>query len=399
MRRASVLVLIVYCAAGCTQQDANPEWNPQADLPAWTADAPFYYRPSEELEVVETIGEGIPIFYSPKEYFFIKHPDGYQIPGAPRMQVWSSVDDGNNWLLSGNFGVEQTHFLFKADQDGPHWIRFVGPGQEAVDVPPGLPHRIYMVDTLAPAIDIGIAPPIWRDEEKTERRIYQVGQTITVYWSVSDPHLADEFVRLDMCYARFPQNVVWETLPDSFAPVGSTEVVIPDESVRDGGIRFRIRTIDKAGNVGMGISDILTIEHQRETEILPVRISGKLDPIHQTQGTAGPKLGWPGAGALLRGGKVRQLGWLPEAAADYARIDLEFSYNNGGSWETVAGDVTYGQPVWWTVPGLRSKNCRLRVTGVDLANKKFMLATTERFTVHTAILPAQQRAVPIYKDQ
>ena len=114
---------------GCTQADENPGWNPSGDLPAWTYDAPWYYRPTEELVAQETIGDGIPIYYTSDGNVFLAHPQGAQITGVPRIGVWVSYDQGCSWQRAGFFGVEQTHFLLRPENDGPVWVRFTGPEQ------------------------------------------------------------------------------------------------------------------------------------------------------------------------------------------------------------------------------------------------------------------------------
>ena len=87
------LLLAAVLSAGCTQVDENPEWNPQNEYPPWTYDAPFYYRPTEELAATEIIGPGIPVFYSSSPRVFIKHPAGSQPTGEPRVAVWCSTTE------------------------------------------------------------------------------------------------------------------------------------------------------------------------------------------------------------------------------------------------------------------------------------------------------------------
>ncbi len=253
-----VLAAGVVCT-GCVQRDENPHWNPQGDYPEWTYDAPFYYRPSQELQVAEVIGQDIPIYYTNSPYFFVVHPGGYQVIGEPRVAVWHSEQDGKEWRRAGFYGVEQTHFLFKAEHDGPHWIRFVGPGQGHSKVPPGTPHRIYVVDTARPGIELTIDPPPWMDEEKKEPRFYEVGQLVTLRWKVSELHLAKDSIRLGTCFAEFPNNLIWSQFPMALASEGEIRVEIPVEATADGGMRFRMEAADKAGNVGMAMTEVLQI--------------------------------------------------------------------------------------------------------------------------------------------
>ncbi len=388
MSKVKWLALATALIAGCVQVDENPDWDPR-QLPGWTYDAPFYCRPTEELKVIETIsdettGNTIPVYYSRSEYFFIRHPGGYQVTGVPRVAVWCSVGEEQTWKKQGYFGVEQSHFLFKAVRDGRHWIRFVGPGQGVTRVPPGVPHRIYVVDRQPPEIIVTVEPSPWKDEEETEHRIYQAGQEVALRWVVRDPHLARGTVRLQTCFARFPHNLVWSEFPTSLPARGEkAKVAIPPEAVGEGGIRFRIEARDKAGNVGMGLTDVLLVQGEGVATTQPaVRPAGDFELIQQTGGAAGERLGWPMRGSMLYAGTSRLLGWMPKSAADYDTIELQFTANNGQTWRTMVEGAKPEQKIKWTVPAVTSKNCRLRIVGVmEKTAERVMLAMTQRFTV------------------
>ncbi len=392
MRKATWLALTAAMLAGCTLQDENPDWAPKQDLPGWTYDAPFYYRPTEELKVSEIVGDGIPVYYSRLKGVFIRHPGGYQVGASPRICVMSSVDEGENWCKEGYYGVEQSHFLMQAENDGRYWIRFVGPGQGVTKVPPGMPHRIYVVDTTPPNVMIDISPEPWKDKEKTEPYVYKPGEEVTIYWSVRDANLAADTIKLQTCFARFPNNLVWSEFPTAMPAQGERKITIPDEAVQDGGLRFRVEATDKAGNVGFGITPILQIEGAASVEEQQaVRQAADFELIQQTGGTPGKKLGWPMRSELIRGGAKRTLGWMPDAAAEYDLVKVQFSPNNGQTWRTVAESrladrKDKGTIVEWMVPTVTSKDCRLRIVGVvagERGEEHIMLATTQRFTVDT----------------
>ena len=385
------MVLAVATVSGCTQIDENPQWDPQADYPQWAYDAPYYYRPTEDLKAAETVGDGIPIYYSRSEYFFIKHPIGYQLNGVPRMAVWSSDDEGQNWLKAGYYGVEQSHFRFRAEADGAYWIRFVGPGQGTSEVPPGVPHRIYVVDRKAPTIVLSVSPPPWQDEEKTIPHIYHVGDSVVIYWGVSDANLKDGSVKLSACFAEFPHNLVWSRWPKALGSGGSETIEIPPEAARDGGLRLRIEATDKAGNIGMALTEVMRVVGGPASPTVgpATRPAGPLEPL-PAEGDLKLKPGWPMTGQMIRGGTSMMLKWMPRTAADYDALRLEFSANDGRSWRAVATGFKFGQPVKWTVPTITSKNCRLRIAavkGIDPSGQeaKVMLALTGRFTVDTVV--------------
>jgi len=402
MRKLTLLLLAVALVGGCTLQDENPNWNPKADLPAWAYDAPFYYRPTEDLKPLEVVGRpGIPIYYTNTEYFFVLHPGGYQPTGEPRVAVWCSTDE-ESWERSGYFGVEQTHFLMKAEQDGQYWMRFVGPGQDITEVPPGQPHRIYVVDRQPPKIVMMLEPPPYRKDEqgKYVPYIYKVGENVLLHWEITDENLKDESVNLAIGFAKFPQNLVWDTHPRPLEPCGSVTIVVTPEMARDGGVRFRMEAADKAGNVGMAVTDILNVEGQSMPAAAGVRPVKPSDPVLETAGTPDKKRpGWPSNGAFLRGGVTRELKWLPETKYKvveegkevekdrYVDLELQFSSNDGRSWTTLASNLPAdSKKITWTVPEVTSRSCRLRILGTDeQQNKRVALVLSGRFTVDTIV--------------
>ena len=401
MPKATILLGFVLLAAGCQLADENPDWDPKHDLPSWAYDAPFYYRPTEDLKPVETVGQGIPVYYPRTDYFFLAHPDGYDVTGEPRLAVWCSTDQ-ENWDRCGYFGVEQTHFLMHAEEDGPHWVRFVGPGQGKTEAPPGHPHRIYVVDTQAPEITLTVDPAPFHVNEEGERipRLYTVGDEVTLSWSVKDANLRDGSVRLSTCWVRFPDNLAWSVWPKPLTARGSIDVVLPPEAALNGGLRFRMEAQDKAGHIGMAVTHALAVHETPGAATRPtVRPVGPFERIP----TAAPqpdddRPGWPRKGALIRGGAQIALKWMPEDVESYEGLAVQFTSNNGLSWRTLIQDVVPGRPVRLTMPSVTSKACRLRLTGVrkdDPTERRTAIVTSGRFTVDTVAPEFEDKPVPV----
>ncbi len=375
-------------AAGCQPQDENPNWSPAQDYPSWAYDAPFYHRPGSDLPVAETIGDDIPVYFSGAKRFYIKHPGGHQLPHQPRIAVWYSIDEGRHWERAGYYGVEQTHFLFETEAQGPHWIRFHGPGQRPAQSSPAGPNRVYIVDTSPPVVFLALGPPaIERDErgEATGAHVYAAGERVTLRWEVSDCHLQTDSIRMATCFGTFPESLRWEPLPQRLAPSGRMTLPIPPEASRPGGGRMRVRleARDRAGNVNYAYSPPMTIAGEGAPEARP----GPVPPpelIAQEHGPGGARPGWPDPGTLLRGGASRVLDWLPRQAEKQQKLALQFSANNGRSWRTVAEDLHFGKRTRWTVPEVNSRICRLRVVAVRPDGREIMLAHSAPFTVHTA---------------
>ena len=397
MRKMAFMIVLAALACGCQPTDANKNWNPEAEYRPWTYDAPFYYRPVEDLAVVETLGNGIDVYYSPSEYFFIRHPGGAQVRGAPRVAIWTTNKETRQWRLKGYYGLEQSHFCFKADEDGPQWIRFVGPAQGVSDVPPGSPHRVYVVDTQAPAVEVviekyvkegsapgwyrlGAKPHVKLGMKKAPRvsRKVDVGDSIRLRWKVADANLAADSVNLVICSGNFPYNSAWNLAPETIAPEGIELFDIPPEALQAGTIKFRVQATDKAGNVGIGMTRTLSIDGATAP-------SGAVAMLKAPVNTD-PQPGWPKAGELLRGGADRTLTWLPPAARSGQAVELEFSDNNGKTWRGLTAgklEKSREKALKWTVPAVNSKHCRLRLVALGSAGKRIQLAQTARFTVST----------------
>lgn len=260
MRNGLLLVVMAGLALlGCTSDDENPTWNPAEQYPPSVVDRPWYPAPLVEIEATEKVGNNIPIYYSRDPLVWIKHPQGQQPPQPPRTVLFYSSNGGTVWKRAGNFGLEQTHFQFQPTEDGRYWIRFVGPGQGTADVPPGQPHRVYVVDTHAPKINMTVSPSPWLDKDRKIPRQYHVGQEVVLHWTVDDKHLIKDSIQLATCYAQFPHNLVWSEFGEKMGPVGAVRVMIPPEAAHQAGLRFRIIANDKAGNIGIALSEILPV--------------------------------------------------------------------------------------------------------------------------------------------
>ncbi|MCJ7543863.1 MAG: hypothetical protein MUP47_04740 [Phycisphaerae bacterium] len=405
MRAIGWIIAVLVLLAGCTQVDENPKFNPQAELPSWAYDAPFYYQPPQDLPALETVGEGVGVYYTRDESFFVRHPGGCQLNGVPRVGVYYSLDMGQTWTKAGYFGVEQTHFNFLAKEEGRYWVRFVGPGQGVADCPPGAPHRVYVVDRKSPAIVLSVLPSPWEDERRGVPRLYEVGQNVRLSWGVSDTHLDPSSIRMGICFAAFPHNVVWSSLPEALAEADSITVELPPEAARHGGIRFRLEARDKCGNIGLAMTEVLQVgAGEGKPSTAPSSqpsVTLELPPAAATQPASGPaeplkaaeeRPGWPKVTERLQGGSPQELRWLPEGAGNYTKLELQFSSNDGLMWQTVATGLKPGQAVAWTVPHVTSKSCRLRIVGVaqptDGDKVEVTLAMTQQFVVNSGVTTA-----------
>ena len=385
MRALIWTILIGALAAGCTAGNKAPASSLQDGYPSWMYDAPFYQRPSQDLPPQETL-YGIPIYHSPSDYFFIRHPAGSQAAGEPRVGIWYSTDHGQVWERAGFFGVEQSHFLFQAESESRYWIRFTGLAKETAPPPSDMPHRIYIVDRQRPRVALKVTPSPWQDKGKKLPRQFSTGQNVVLRWLIRDRRLDQNSGKLQLCFAKSPDEASWLTVPEKIKFSGTMTIEIPEEAASDGELRFRLSTRDLAGNTGTAVSDVLHIVSANTKAPTPaprIRASDAADPIQQIQGTRDERPGWPVPGAMLHGRTARVLDWLPDSAGGYNSVNLEFSTNDSQSWFTIARDLKAGAKNKWTVPPVISKNCRLQVVGFSKGGQKYMLIMSPRFTVIT----------------
>ena len=369
------------------QQDENPHWSPRTDLPSWTYDAPFYYRPSQELEPTETVGKGIEVYHVPSEYFYIHHPGGSQLTGTPRVGVWFSTDQGKTWDKGGYFGVEQTHFRFQADMDGVHLIRFVGPGLGTAKGPVPAPHRVYVVDRKAPKLALAVSPPPYDDQEKKKPHVYKVGDEVSLGWAVRDANLNAESIRLESCFGKAPYRVVWSRFRGVLPQEGRRVIRIPPEAATEKGFRFRVEAQDKAGNVGEAFTPVLLAVRVPETAPTTRPVAPLAEPFDKVPPEPGEEVlrpGWPRAGSLLRGGTEIRLVWMPEAAKKYDNMLLQLSTNNALTWETIVEGVTFGSEPVWTVPKINNRFSRLRLIAIGPGGERILMARSPLFRIATA---------------
>ena len=284
MRALTWTIMIGALVAGCSVGGKSSDWSMDHEYPPWLYDAPFYRKPSEDLPVLETLN-GTPIYHSGREYFFIRHPDGCQVADEPRVGVWYSANQGEVWKRAGFFGAEQSHFLFRAESEGCFWVRFDRPDEEASDLSPSPPHRIYIVDRQAPRVALHVTPSPWRDKETKLPRQFSAGQNVVLRWLIRDRRLDVNSPKLQLCFAKDPTNAPWLTVPQKIEPSGTITIEIPAKAASDGELRFRLCAQDLAGNVGTAVSDVLhVVSTEAPAPVAPIRASEAADPVRRTEG-------------------------------------------------------------------------------------------------------------------
>ncbi|MDD4892337.1 MAG: hypothetical protein PHU85_20635, partial [Phycisphaerae bacterium] len=185
-----------------------------------------------------------PHYYTREKTVMIKRPDVSPATKTPRLAVYYSNDEGRRWHKAGYFGMDANFFAFVAPEEGTYRIRFVGPGFAPTRLCDSIPpHRVYHVDATPPSAIVQVNPV---------KPTYQVGDTVTLSWNVTDPNL-DPKGTVTIYEVTHPAKV---KISGDYPLNGSVGVVVPP-SAADGGVRFGVEATDKAGNIGRGFSFLL----------------------------------------------------------------------------------------------------------------------------------------------
>ena len=229
-------------------QDAPTD--PAKNNPEWAYDAPGYMKPAAELEPEAKSKVNDPLHYFTRERVVsIRRPGNYTPEETPRVAIFWTDNNGFQWNKAGYFGREQSFFPLNVEQDGDYGIRFVGPGQEPAKDAPAMPERVYHVDTIPPEVEVGIQP---------EQTWYTPGQSITINWRAKDYHLIERpvsvFVLVDYSASNPRPTELRRDMPDE----GTITYEIPGDML-DHELRIRVEALDRASNLGDGISYALQI--------------------------------------------------------------------------------------------------------------------------------------------
>jgi hypothetical protein len=268
-------VAVALLAAACNQ----PEYAKQAEmapdpgetLPEWAFDAPYYFQPTTEAmprPVTEANSDYPTHYYVNRPIFPIDRPDNeVRLDRAPRVAVWWTNTDGGAWARAGCFGLGQTHFHFVAGDDGVYGVRFVGPGIRESLTQETVPHRIYHVDTVAPCVTVRVAP---------DQPVYYPEDELAITWTVEDPNLDVDSVRLNVCWSwenpdmlelRRPDNEgepprdnppppatrLWRPYKPDCRPSDMATFTIPPRAQGEA-LQLQVRAKDRAGNYAAGYS-------------------------------------------------------------------------------------------------------------------------------------------------
>ncbi len=244
----SIAAMVMILTTACCCEDKMPPFEDQA-TPEWTYDRPFYVRPVDGVKPVKN-------FYQPHEVYTqnkliqIPRPLAGDNRKAPRVAIWMTQDEGMKWTKVGYFGLQQEYFPYLVKNDGIYGFRFIGPGIPPADCKPPKPHITFIVDTLPPKVCVFISP---------DQEVYQVGQTITLDWCVSDLNLVPDSVEIGICLDECPKKTCWKKLGGCHSDEGTIDLVIPPQAA---GKIFTIRVSarDRAGNLGVGFSCPLQIQ-------------------------------------------------------------------------------------------------------------------------------------------
>lgn len=238
--------------------DSEAPFDPPNTYPEWAYDATNYVQTPQELTPEPKVNPNDPLHYFTRDkVVMIRKPEGYTPEDIPRVGIWYTDNNGFHWNKAGYFGRGQTFFPFEAPEDGDYGIRFVGPGQDPALHSLPYPERVYHVDTVLPEVQVTVEP---------EKTWYNVGETVTISWKAEDSHLIEYPVRIGRLLDFTADGVNALELQRDLADEGQITYTIPEDAL-DHEMRFRIDTLDRAGNLGVGISFALQVVPDEQDDV------------------------------------------------------------------------------------------------------------------------------------
>jgi FtsP/CotA-like multicopper oxidase with cupredoxin domain len=114
------------------------------------------------------------------------------------------------------------------------------------------------------------------------------------------------------------------------------------------------------------------------------------------------KVVYPNGGEILASGSSQIIKWVASANMDH--FTIQFSKDNGASWNTIATNVKSGYPYTynWTVPALTNNNnrCLIRVIGYSATNVRIGADRSDApFTIEVVKLTAPNGGETLYSGQ
>lgn len=240
-------------------------------LPDWAFDAPQYFQPTSESlpQPASPPNADYPThYYVNRRVFPIDRPENeVRLDSAPRIAVWWTNTDGGAWARAGCFGLGQTHFQFVGGDDGDYGLRFVGPGIRESLTEDTIPHRIYHLDTAGPRVTVRLAP---------DQPVYSVDDELVIQWTVKDPNLDPDSIRLNVCWSWEnpdmvelrrpdtgseppqdspppPATRLWRPYKSDCAPDDAATFTIPATAAGEA-FQLQVRAKDRAGNYTVAYS-------------------------------------------------------------------------------------------------------------------------------------------------
>lgn len=293
---AALALLGIACSQAEYRKQAQMPPDPGETLPEWAFDAPHYFQPTSEAmpRPVSPADPDYPThYYVNHRVFPIDRPENeVRLDRAPRIAVWWTNTDGGAWARAGWFGLGQTHFHFVGGDDGVYGIRFVGPGIRESLTQETVPHRIYHLDTVAPCVTVRVSP---------EQPVYYPEDVLAISWTVEDPNLDAQSIRLNVCWSwenpdmvelrrpdhegvpprdtpAPPATRLWRPCKQDCAPVDMATFTIPASAAGEA-FQLQIRAKDRAGNYGVAYScPILVSGVTSWTTPLPSQASAARQP-------------------------------------------------------------------------------------------------------------------------
>lgn len=228
------------------------------------------------------------------------------------------------------------------------WIRATAydtTGQSALDVTDG-PFEIKKVDSVKPTIYVN---------SPNGGEVWTVGSTQQIRWTATDNV---GVTGIDLAYS-INAGACWIGIASGEPSSGVYSWMIPNTASAP--CLVRVTASDAAGNSASDTSDA-TFEI-RQPQVLPT-----------------VTLSVPDGGEIWDVGTSQAIRWTTTSATGIDSIDLEYSCDNGITWQTIATNEADDTSYTWQIPNAPSTVCLVRVHAYD-GNHKVTDVSGAPFTI------------------
>jgi|GEM_PF-4117865 len=272
--------------------------------------------------------------------------------GVDHIKLEFTSTGGMTWSIIAANEANDGQYLW-AVPDAPStncWIRVTAydtDGQSALDITDGSFTIRRPPDTIAPIVHV--------DSPNDGGEVWIVGRTQQIRWASSDN---GGIASIDLAYSTNGGNS-WTGIVSGETNDGSYSWVIP--TTPSSSCLVKVTARDAAGNTASDTSDAyFEIRHLQ----IPPTVT----------------LSAPAGGAIWDASTSQTIRWTTTSAIGIDYVDLEYSSDNGITWQTIATHEVDDSSYTWQVPRTPSTTCLMRVHAYE-GEQKVIAVSGAPFTI------------------